>query len=118
MNSQIAFGKFQKEWLETDGLGGFASGTSDGIRTRRYHALLLVATTPPTGRMVLVNGFDACVETKQGKYNLSSQKYAPGITGGAGINHLEAFDWRPWPHWIYKLPDGTRIEQEIFIAKG
>src|SRR5207247_24705 len=51
------------EWLEADGLGGFASGTSTGIRTRRYHALLLTATTPPTGRMVLVNGFDAWIET-------------------------------------------------------
>jgi hypothetical protein len=47
------------EWLEADGHGGFASGTVSGIRTRRYHALLLPATTPPTGRMVLVNGFDA-----------------------------------------------------------
>lgn len=37
-------------WLEADGLGGFASGTVSGIRTRRYHALLLTATTPPTGR--------------------------------------------------------------------
>lgn len=43
------------EWLEADGLGGFASGTVSGIRTRRYHALLLTATTPPTGRYVLVN---------------------------------------------------------------
>ena len=51
-----------REWLEADGLGGFASGTVSGIRTRRYHALLLTATTPPTGRMVLVNGFDAWVE--------------------------------------------------------
>ena len=51
------------EWLEADGLGGFASGTAVGVRTRRYHALLLAATTPPTGRMVLVNGFDAWVET-------------------------------------------------------
>jgi glycogen debranching enzyme len=42
----------QTEWLEADGLGGFASGTTAGIRTRRYHALLLTATTPPTGRMV------------------------------------------------------------------
>src|SRR5437762_492935 len=49
----------QQEWLEADGLGGFASGTVSGIRTRRYHALLLTATKPPVGRMVLVNGFDA-----------------------------------------------------------
>jgi glycogen debranching enzyme len=46
------------EWLEADGLGGFATGTVSGIRTRRYHALLLTATKPPSGRVVLVNGFD------------------------------------------------------------
>ena len=51
------------EWIEADGLGGFASGTVSGIRSRRYHALLLTATTPPAGRVVLVNGFDAWVET-------------------------------------------------------
>ena len=44
-----------REWLEADGLGGFASGTVSGIRTRRYHALLLTATTPPTGRVVAVS---------------------------------------------------------------
>jgi glycogen debranching enzyme len=52
----------EREWLEPDGRGGFASGTVSGVRTRRYHALLLTATTPPTGRMVLVNGFDAWIE--------------------------------------------------------
>jgi len=51
------------EWLEADGSGGFASGTAGLARTRRYHALLLIATTPPTGRVVLVNGFDAWVDT-------------------------------------------------------
>ena len=51
-----------REWLEADGLGGFASGTADGIRTRRYHAILLSATAPPSGRMVLVNGFEAWVD--------------------------------------------------------
>jgi Glycogen debranching enzyme N terminal len=52
------------EWLEPDGLGGFASGTSSGIRTRRYHALLLSAATPPTGRQVLVAGMDVAVENQ------------------------------------------------------
>jgi Glycogen debranching enzyme N terminal len=55
------------EWLEADGLGGFASGTVSGIRTRRYHALRLTATTPPVGRMVLANGLDAWVETARGR---------------------------------------------------
>jgi glycogen debranching enzyme len=68
------------EWLEADGLGGFASGTVSGIRSRRYHALLLAAVTPPTGRFVLVNGFDAWLETPNGRVALSSQRYTPDVT--------------------------------------
>src|SRR5437773_10644907 len=107
-----------KEWLETDGLGGFASGTSTGIRTRRYHALLLTATTPPTGRLVLVNGFDAWIESSSGTFSLSSQCYAPDFLGGDGAQRIEAFGWEPWPRWIYQLEDGTRIELEMFSVKG
>ena len=107
-----------REWLETDGLGGFASGTSTGIRTRRYHALLLIATTPPSGRVVLVNGLDAWVETANGTFSLSSQCYGPNVIGGDGAQRIEAFGWEPWPHWIFKLEDGTRIELEIFAVKG
>ena len=47
------------EWLETDGLGGFAMGTASGVRSRRYHGLLVSALNPPTERVVLVSGFDA-----------------------------------------------------------
>jgi hypothetical protein len=59
---------------EADGLGGFASGTVSGIRTRRYHALHLAATKPPSGRVVLVNGYDAWVETEGGTF-LSRPSY-------------------------------------------
>src|SRR5258706_15343072 len=104
-------------WLETDWLGGFASGTASGIRPRRYHALLLAATTPPTGRFVLVNGFDASVETATGSYAISSQRYAPGIVSPDGHKRIERFNYQPWPSWIYRLEDGTRIEQEIVAAR-
>jgi len=107
-----------REWLEADGLGGFASSTSTGLRTRRYHALLLTATTPPTGRMVLVNGLDAWVETANGRFMLSSQTYAPGVMGGDGAPRIEAFGWEPWPHWIFKLEDGTRVQLEVVVTKG
>ena len=50
------------EWLETDGQGGFASGTVSGIRTRRYHGLLLVATEPPEGRFLMVAGLEVFLE--------------------------------------------------------
>ena len=76
------------EWLEPDGLGGFASGTESGVRTRRYHALLLTATTPPTGRMALVNGFDAWVTTPAGRFAISSQRYAPGVLHPDGASRI------------------------------
>ncbi|HVT08590.1 MAG TPA: amylo-alpha-1,6-glucosidase [Polyangia bacterium] len=107
-----------REWLETDGLGGFASGTVAGVRTRRYHGLLVTAATPPTGRMVLVSGFDATVETPGGRWMLSTQRYAPGVTGGDGEQHIESFALQPWPTWIFRLPDGTRIQHELLMRAG
>ena len=109
------------EWLEPDGLGGFASGTSGGVRTRRYHALLLTATTPPTGRMILVNGLDAWIENGERsavggeREFLSRQRYAPGLVVPADAATIESFAADPWPTWVYRLGDGTRIEQEIFV---
>jgi predicted glycogen debranching enzyme len=103
------------EWLETDGLGGFASGTAAGVRTRRYHALLLAATTPPTGRMVLVNGFDAWVTTPAGRFAISSQRYAPDVIHPDGASRIESFTHEPWPCWVYVLEDGTRVLQELLV---
>src|SRR5882672_7978599 len=73
------------EWLETDGLGAFAMGTAGGLRTRRYHALLQAALTPPTGRCVLVNGIEAWVTTAAGSFAVSGQRYAPGVTHPDGL---------------------------------
>jgi len=106
------------EWLEADGLGGFASGTISGMRTRRYHALLLAALTPPTGRVVLVNGFDAWVETPTGTFALSSQAYAPDVIHPDGERRIIDFKTEPWPQWTLELEDGTRIQQELFAHNG
>jgi len=105
------------EWLEADGLGGFASGTVSGIRTRRYHALLLTATTPPAGRMVLANGFDAWVETPRGTFAISSQRYGPDVIHPDGASRIESFEYEPWPRWRYKIDDLV-IEHELFVPKG
>jgi predicted glycogen debranching enzyme len=106
-----------REWLEADGLGGFASGTASGIRTRRYHALLLTARNPPTGRMVLVNGFDAFVETAAGRFAISSQAYAPELVHPDGASRIDGFEHEPWPRWTFTLPDGTRLSQEVLVPK-
>ncbi len=103
------------EWLETDGLGGFASGTVSGIRTRRYHALLLTATNPPSDRKVLVNGFEAWVETAGKKLFLSSQRYAPDVVYPDGSTRIRSFNARPWPTWRFGLGNKLEIQQEVFV---
>jgi predicted glycogen debranching enzyme len=105
------------EWLEADSLGGFASGTVGGERTRRYHALLLTATTPPTRRIVLVNGIEAWIETASGRIALSSQRYLPDVLYPDGMQRITDFCSMPWPTWSFRMADGTRIEQEIFVAR-
>ncbi|MEW6321114.1 MAG: amylo-alpha-1,6-glucosidase [Acidobacteriota bacterium] len=106
----------EAEWLEPDGLGGFASGTVNTIRTRRYHGLLLVATTPPTGRKLLVNGFEAWVEGPGGRQFLSVQRYAPDTIYPDGHRRIVGFARDPWPCWTYRLDDGTEVVQEIWTT--
>jgi len=106
------------EWLEPDGLGGFASGTASGVRTRRYHALLLAATTPPTGRTVLVNGVEAWIETGGETHALSTQRYEPGVLHPGGAAHITAFTTHPWPTWTFELPGGVGVEHAIVARRG
>ncbi len=107
----------RSEWLEADGLGGFASGTVCGLRTRRYHALLLAATTPPSGRMVLVNGLDAFVESGGKTIFLSRQRYLPGVNSPDDGALLDSFTIEPWPRWTWLLPQGGKIIHEIFVPR-
>ena len=106
------------EWLEADGLGGFAFGRVDGVRTRRYHSILSVATTPPTGRVVLVNGFDAWVETPDGRFAITSQRYAPDVVHPDGATRLVDFTNNPWPTWTYRLPNGLEVIHELVGVRG
>jgi len=106
------------EWLEADGLGGFASGTIAGIRSRRYHALLLRAITPPTGRVVLVSGLEVWLESAAGSYALSSQRYAPDVIYPDGHSRIVSFAAEPWPRWVFRAADGTEISQEIVVCRG
>ncbi|MGV2289776.1 amylo-alpha-1,6-glucosidase [Trinickia sp. YCB016] len=106
------------EWLEPDGFGGFASGTAGGERTRRYHALLLAATHPPTGRVVLVNGLEAWLETPDGPVPLSTQRYLPDVVHPDLASRLIAFDVAPWPTWRFRIDDDATLVYELFVAKG
>jgi predicted glycogen debranching enzyme len=106
------------EWLEADGLGGVASGTVAGPRTRRYHALLLAATKPPAGRVVLVNGCEVLARRGDATWALSTQRYVPDVVHPDGMRRLASFENDPWPRWTYALEDGTRIVHELFVPQG
>ncbi|MEP7050270.1 MAG: amylo-alpha-1,6-glucosidase [Pseudomonadota bacterium] len=102
------------EWLEADGLGGFASGTTLGVATRRYHALLLSAQSPPSSRFVLLNGFSAWLETPSGKIQLTRHHFAPDVLTEADAV-IETFDAEPWPTLHYVTSSGLRLLQEVFM---
>lgn len=104
------------EWLEPDGAGGFASGTVSTLRTRRYHGLLLSATTPPTGRVMLVNGFEAWLDTPSGRIDLSAQRYDGGVVHPQGHQRIASFTHEPWPTWTYDAANAAQLRMEIIVA--
>ncbi|AUT69340.1 amylo-alpha-1,6-glucosidase [Paraburkholderia hospita] len=110
--------RLKDEWLEADGFGGFASGTVGMLRTRRYQALLLTATRAPAGRIVLVNGIEAWIETKGVRYPLSMQRYAPDIVYPDIAAGLIGFDTTPWPTWRFRIDAQTCVIAETFVAKA
>ena len=68
----------RREWLVTNGLGGYASGTVAGINTRSYHGLLVAALTPPVARTVLVGGLVEWISHGGRRYPLCAHEYAAG----------------------------------------
>jgi predicted glycogen debranching enzyme len=105
------------EWLEADGLGGFASGTTSRIRTRRYHGLLLVAAAPPADRRLLVPGFVARLETPNGSTEFWPQAYADGWVTGRDAGRVE-FASEPWPTWRIFTRLGVCVQVEVFVPRG
>src|SRR5689334_14836808 len=80
----------EREWLETNGLGGFASSTITGLNTRRYHALLMAATAPPVGRMALLSKLEETLVVNGERYDLSVNQY-PHTVHPQGYCYLKEF---------------------------
>lgn len=103
------------EWLETNGRGGFTSGTVSGANTRRYHALLLTARKPPCERFVLVNHLEDWIDIEGQSYPLSTNLY-PNATHPEGYKQCTGFTTVPWPTWTYDC-QGVRVQREIFCPR-
>jgi len=104
------------EWLETNGRGGFASGTVAGPNTRRYHALLLVARKLLAERCVLVNHLEERLDINGSSFPLSTNLY-PGTVHPDGYRRCVGFASEPWPTWTYAL-GGVTVAREIFNPRG
>ena len=109
----------QREWLVTNGIGGFASGTVAGSATRRYHGLLVAALKPPAGRTLLVGGLDEIVSV-DGK----PRTVSPLIAGPVARSHLRAISRIQSfrlegliPVWTYQV-GSARIEKRIWMRHG
>ena len=105
-----------REWMETNGLGGYASSTISGANTRRYHGLLIAATAPPVGRMVLLSKFEETITVDDTAYELSCNQY-PGTVYPEGYKYLTGFRLEPFPIWTYSV-GGVEIERKVFMAYG
>jgi predicted glycogen debranching enzyme len=105
-----------REWLETNGIGGFASSTIPGINTRRYHGLLTAALHPPVGRYVLLSKLEETVFLNGARYDLSANQYA-GAVHPQGYTHLAAFRLDPFPIFTYEA-GGVRMEKRLFMVQG
>ncbi len=107
-----------REWLVTNGIGGFASGTTAGSSTRRYHGLLIAALRPPLGRTQLVSAIDETLRYDGAEYPLATHRWVSGAVEPQGFRHIERFhlDGKT-PVWIYALADAL-LEKRIWMRHG
>lgn len=105
-----------REWLETNGIGGFASSTISGANTRRYHGLLTAATKPPLGRITMLSKLEEVVIIDGERFELSSNQY-PGKIHPEGYKFIKSFRLDPFPIWVYQV-GGLEIEKRVFMIDG
>lgn len=91
------------EWIETNGLGGWASSTVLGVNTRRYHGLLVSAIRPPVERMVMLSRLDETIQIDNGRYELATRAF-PGTINPEGYKYLKNFARYPFPVFQYSIP--------------
>ncbi len=107
-----------REWLVTNGLGGYACGTIAGTLTRRYHGLLIAALPPPWNRTLLVSKIDEVAEYSGQTYFLGANRWRDGVIDPAGYRYLESFCLEgATPVWTYACADAL-LEKRVWMERG
>ncbi|MEH2405234.1 amylo-alpha-1,6-glucosidase [Nostoc sp.] len=107
-----------REWLVTNGIGGYASGTVAGLLTRRYHGLLVAALNPPLGRTLLLAKLDETVLYDTRSYSLHTNRWADGTVSPHGYRHIERFSLEGTiPVWRFAVADAL-LEKRVWMQQG
>ncbi len=106
--------QFTKEWLVTNGIGGFASSTIEGANTRRYHGLLVASLNPPTDRKVIVAKVEERIFLNGNYIDLSTNNYSD-IVYPQGYTYLKEFNRVPFPKWVYQ-DQNFNLEKEVLMV--
>ena len=108
----------QREWLVTNGIGGYASGTAAGINTRRYHGLLVAALAPPLGRTVMLAKVDEVVSIDGQTFELGANEFDPDVIHPQGYMLLDTVRLEgQTPVFRYRV-EQTVLEKRIWLAHG
>src|SRR4051794_16348779 len=108
----------RREWLVTNGLGGYAAGTVPGVSTRSYHGQLVAALDPPVGRTVLVGASVEHATYRGRRFFLSTNEYAEAVIAPEGYLNLAEFRLEGTiPVWTYAFSD-VLLERRLWMANG
>ena len=108
----------RREWLVTNGIGGYASGTVSGVPTRRYHGLLVAALKPPLGRTLLVSKLEEWAEYRGRLFPMGANRWASGAVEPQGFLLLDRFHLEgTTPVWTYALDDAI-LTKRVWMEPG
>jgi predicted glycogen debranching enzyme len=106
------------EWLVTNGIGGYASGTVAGLLTRCYHGLLVAALDPPLGRTLLLTKLEETAQVNGQAFSLATNRWADGSISPEGYRYLEQFELDGTvPVWQFALGDAL-LEKRLWMQPG
>jgi glycogen debranching enzyme len=106
-----------RTWLETDGVGGYASSTVLLCATSRYHGLLVAPPRPGAARHVFLSRFEETLAAAGREFALSMARYGGGVLHPQGQHYLAGFESEPHPAWTYGIGD-VEVRRELLLARG
>lgn len=102
-----------REWLVTNGLGGYSMGTVSGANKRRYHAVLVSSIPAPNNRHIILSRVDEVLTLNGQDFELSTNHWTSGVVSPTGFKFLESFTTLPVPTWVFEINGNYLVKQLV-----